>query len=291
MAIPAAEAIAANQPARELQAARRIVIKMGTNVLINREGKVAFGRLYSLAESIAGLRRQGREILLVVSGAVALGIDRIGLKERPRELARMQACAAIGQSRLMSIYGDAFTKLDQQIAQVLLTEDDFRDPVRFANLKATFSALLELGVIPVINENDTVSTVEIDRPESAGQQSKSRPKRIFGDNDKLSALVMAHVGADLLILLSDVDGVFDGDPGSSSAKFVHRISHIDARVRGLAHGANGRGRGGMLSKLEAAEIALNAGGCAIIANGAKPRVIERICAGEPAGTLFLSENS
>lgn len=291
MVIPAAEETAVKQPARELLAARRIVIKMGTNVLINREGKVAFGRLYNLAESIVNLRRQDRELLLVVSGAVALGAGRIGLKERPRELARLQACAAIGQSRLMSIYGDVFTKLDQQIAQVLLTEDDFRDPVRYSNLKATFSALLGLGVIPVINENDTVSTVEIDRPESATQPSKAHPKRIFGDNDKLSALVMAHVGADLLILLSDVDGVYDGEPGTAGARFLDRVSRIDDRIRGMARGANGRGRGGMLSKLEAAEIALNAGGCAIIANGAKPRIIERICAGESAGTFFLPEKA
>lgn len=292
MATPAATAeITANQPVPALQSARRIVIKMGTNVLLNREGKIAFGRLYNLAESIASLRRQQREILLVVSGAVALGVNRIGLKERPRDLARMQACAAIGQSRLMSIYADAFSKLDQQIAQVLLTEDDFRDPVRYANLKATFSALLELGVIPVINENDTVSTVEIERPETTERPLKARPKRIFGDNDKLSALVMAHVKAELLILLSDVDGVFDGEPGSSSAKFLDRISRIDDRIRGMARGPNGRGRGGMLSKLEAAEIALHAGGCAIIANGAKPRVIERICSGEPVGTFFQSENA
>ncbi len=274
-----------------LRSAKRIVIKMGTNVLINHDGKVAFGRLYNLVESIAALRRQQKEILLVVSGAVALGIDRIGLKERPHDLPRMQACAAIGQSRLMTIYGDAFTKLDQQIAQVLLTEDDFRDPERYANLRATFSALLELGVIPVINENDTVSTIEIDRPESDGMAGAPSQKRIFGDNDKLSALVMAHIGADLLILLSDIDGVFDGDPGKSDAKLLDRISRVDDRVRGLARGANGRGRGGMLSKLEAAEIAMAAGGCAIIANGSKPRIIERICSGEAAGTLFLGEET
>lgn len=289
MAILATEEMAARQPVRELQSAKRIVIKMGTNVLLNREGKVAFGRLYNLAESIVSLRHQQREILLVVSGAVALGVNRIGLKERPRDLASMQACAAIGQSRLMSIYADAFGKLDQQIAQVLLTEDDFRDPIRYANLKSTFSALLELGVIPVINENDTVSTVEIERPDSTERPVKNRPKRIFGDNDKLSALVMAHVKAELLILLSDVDGVFDGEPGSANAKFLDRIDHIDDHIRGMAHGAGSRGRGGMLSKLEAAEIALHAGGCAIIANGAKPRIVERICSGEPAGTFFQRE--
>jgi glutamate 5-kinase len=267
-----------------LAAAKRIVIKLGTNVLINSDGKVAFGLLYNFVESIANLRRQGKELLLVSSGAVALGAERLGLKERPKELSRIQACAAIGQSRLMSIYDDAFAKFDQQIAQVLLTEDDFRDPTRYANLRATFSALLELSVIPVINENDTVSTMELDRPSSAPLR-----KHLFGDNDKLSALVMTHIGAGLLILLSDVDGLYDGDPSLSESRLLKRVGEVTDQIRSFAQGGNGRGRGGMLSKLEAAGVALDSGGCAIIANGRAPHVIERICAGERVGTLFLAE--
>src|ERR1700738_763970 len=186
-------------PARSL----RIVVKVGSNVVVRPDGKVALGLLYGVVESIANLRQQGREILLVTSGAVALGVERIGLEARPKELAQVQACAAGGQSRLMSIYDDAFANLDLKIAQILLTEDDFRDETRYANLRATLAALLELGVIPIINENDTVSTMELERPAAGARQ-----ERIFGDNDKLSALVMAHVGADLLILLSDVDGLY-----------------------------------------------------------------------------------
>jgi glutamate 5-kinase len=269
-----------------LSTARRIVIKLGSNVVINSDGKVAFGLLYGVVESIAHLRRQGREVLLVTSGAVALGVERLGLEERPRELSRIQACAAVGQSRLMSIYDDAFAKLDQQIAQVLLTEDDFRDPARYSNLRATFSALLELGVIPIINENDTVSTMELERPSDS-----PRRERIFGDNDKLSALVMTHIGADLLILLSDVDGFYDGDPNSGESTLMERISGVTDRIRSFAQGGNGRGRGGMLSKLEAAKVAMDAGCCAVIANGRTPQVIERICAGEMIGTLFLSERT
>lgn len=266
-----------------LALAKRIVIKLGTNVLINGDGKVAFGLVYNVVESIAKLRREGKEILLVSSGAVALGAERLGLKQKPTELSKLQACAAIGQSRLMAIYDDVFAKFDLQIAQVLLTEDDFRDPARFANLRATFSALLELGVIPVINENDTVSTFELDRPSSSPQQI-----RIFGDNDKLSALVMTHIGADLLILLSDVDGLYSGDPTLPGSTLLESIEAITDEVRGFAQGGNHRGRGGMLSKLDAASIAMRSGRCAMIANGRTPRIVERICAGEKVGTLFYS---
>ncbi|MGZ4816435.1 MAG: glutamate 5-kinase, partial [Terriglobales bacterium] len=175
---------------------RRVVIKLGTNVIMRDDGRIALGRFYGIAESVAKLRHDGREVLLVSSGAVGLGMDRMGLKKRPTELAALQACAAIGQSRLMSIYDDAFEKLGCRIAQVLLTEDDFRDEERFANLRATLASLMDMGVIPIINENDTVSTVELDRPGDTPDR-----KRVFGDNDKLSGLVMTHVDADLLVLL------------------------------------------------------------------------------------------
>jgi glutamate 5-kinase len=269
--------------ASQLASANRIVIKLGSNVVINSEGEVAFGLLYNFVESIASLRGQGKEILLVTSGAIALGVERLGLKERPSELSTVQACAAVGQSRLMSIYDDVFSKVGHQIAQVLLTEDDFRDTTRYNNLRSTFSALLALGVIPVINENDTVSTLELDRPSGAPQQ-----KRIFGDNDKLSALVMTHIGAGLLILLSDVDGLYTGDPAMPQSELLEHVGEVTDRIRGFAQGGNGRGRGGMLSKLEAADVAMRAGGCAVIANGGSPNVIERICRGEQVGTLFFA---
>ncbi len=260
---------------------RRIVIKLGTNVIMRDDGRVALGRFYGIAESVARLRHDGREVLLVSSGAIAFGMDRLGLKKRPTELASLQACAAIGQSRLMSIYDDAFEKLGCRIAQVLLTEDDFRDEQRFANLRGTLTSLLEMGVIPIINENDTVSTVELDRP----GDTPSR-KRVFGDNDKLSGLVMTHIDADLLVLLSDIDGLYNGDPRSSGTTLIPEVHEIPDRIRGYAQGKNGRGRGGMATKLEAARIVTEAGQFAVIANGHIPHVVERVCAGELVGTWF-----
>ena len=182
----------------------------------------------------------------------------------------------------MAIYDDAFDKLGCRAAQVLLTEDDFRDPERYSNLRSTLASLLAMGVIPVINENDTVSTVELDHPtDPAGRE------RVFGDNDKLSALVMTHVEGNLLLLLSDVDGLYSGDPLGDAAELISQVPVIDEAVRNFAQGKNGRGRGGMASKLEAARIATEANGFAVIANGRLPSVIERVCGGEVLGTLFL----
>lgn len=263
---------------------RRIVVKLGTNVIMRADGKVALGLLCGLVEQIAALRAQGIEVLMVSSGAVGLGVERLGLTVRPTAVEQVQACAAIGQSRLMALYDDAFDRLDCRIAQVLLTEDDFRDPLRHANLRATLHALLTLGVIPIVNENDTVSTMELDRPANDMQQERS--ERIFGDNDKLSALLLKHIDADLLVLLSDVDGLYDRDPSQPGAAILPRVEAIDERILALAHGGNGRGRGGMISKLESARIVLDAGKQVVIANGRTPDVLERIVAGEALGTRF-----
>jgi glutamate 5-kinase len=279
---------------------RRIVVKLGTNVIIRPDGKVALGSLCSLVEQIAAVRSRGIDVLVVTSAAIALGVERLGWTERPKALEQMQACAAIGQSRLMALYDDAFDRLGCRIAQVLLTEDDFRDPLRHTNLRATLHSLLQLGVIPIVNENDTVSTMEIDRPltsprvndeqgEHVGASSNGTPSRLFGDNDKLSALLLTHIDADLLVLLSDVDGLYDRNPSESGAKVIPSVSTIDTRVLELAHGGNGRGRGGMLSKLESARIALEAGKEVVIANGRTPSVLERIVAGESVGTRFTAE--
>jgi len=264
--------------------ARRVVIKLGTNVVMRDDGRLALSRIYGIAESVARLREQGRDVLLVSSGAVGLGMERIGLAARPTELAQIQACAAIGQSRLMAIYDDAFDKLGFRTAQVLLTEDDFRDPIRYGNLRSTLVSLLAMGVIPVINENDTVSTAELDHPAETAERN-----RVFGDNDKLSALVMAHIDADLLLLLSDVDGLYTAEPSADEAQLISEVLQITQAIREFAQGKNGRGRGGMSSKLEAANIAVEAGGLAVIANGRMPHVIERVCAGEVVGTLFLPQ--
>ena len=264
----------------------RVVVKLGTNVIMRQDGRVALGLLCGLVESIAALRESGIEVLLVSSGAIGLGMERLGMTERPLELSMIQACAATGQSRLMSLYDEAFETMGCRIAQVLLTEDDFRDPVRYENLRATLRALLALGVIPIVNENDTVSTMELDRPASPADAAAT-DARLFGDNDKLSALLMRHIEADLLVLLSDIDGLYDRHPGELDAILIPEVSEITAGIRNYAHGGNGRGRGGMASKLEAARIVMEAGRTAIIANGRTPRLLEKICAGETVGTVFL----
>ncbi len=158
---------------------RRIVVKLGTNVIMRPDGKVALGLLCGLVEQVAALRSRGIDVLVVSSGAIGLGAERLGMIERPKALEQVQACAAIGQSRLMALYDDAFDRLGCRIAQVLLTEDDFRDPIRHANLRATLHSLLALGVIPIVNENDTVSTMELDRPltPSACQRRTRRARR------------------------------------------------------------------------------------------------------------------
>jgi glutamate 5-kinase len=259
----------------------RVVVKLGTNVIMREDGRVALGLLCGLVEQVAALRTQGIEVLMVSSGAVGLGMERLGLLERPTAVAQIQACAAIGQSRLMGLYDDAFDRLGCPIAQVLLTEDDFRDPVRHANLRATLDALLTMGVIPIVNENDTVSTMELDRPAESPQR-----ERLFGDNDKLSALLLKHIGADMLVLLSDVDGLYDRNPHDPQASIIESVDTIDEQLLALADGGNGRGRGGMISKLESARIVLRAGKQVVIANGRTPQVLERVLAGEAIGTRF-----
>ena len=266
---------------QEDQTLHRIVVKLGTNVIMRPDGKVALGLLCGLVEQIAELRAHGMEVLVVSSGAVGLGMERLGLAERPTVVAQIQACAAIGQSRLMSLYDDAFDRLGCPIAQVLLTEDDFRDATRHTNLRSALDALLTMGVIPIVNENDTVSTVELDRPVESRQR-----ERIFGDNDKLSALLLKHIGADVLILLSDVDGLYDRSPTEPGAAVLKKVDVIDEKILALADGSNGRGRGGMISKLESARIVLHAGKRVIIANGRTPHVLERIVSGEAIGTHF-----
>jgi glutamate 5-kinase len=277
-------------PRAQVAASARMVVKIGTNVLMRDDGGVSVGAFYGIAESLANIRRAGREVLLVSSGAVGLGMQRLELPSRPSELTLVQACAAVGQSRLMSMYDDAFDKLGFRVAQVLLTEDDFLDSRRHENLRATLTTLLQLGVIPVINENDTVSTAELDRPAGGpapGPALGPERVRIFGDNDKLSALVMTHIDADLLVLLSDVDGLYTDDPQAQGATLIPELDSLDERVRGYARGGNGRGRGGMETKLEAVRIANEAGRPAIIANGRTPGVLDSILAGKPVGTLFL----
>src|ERR1017187_2989431 len=267
---------------QRMAAARRIVVKAGTNVIMRDDGAVALGRLYGLIESVASLKKQGRHVLIVSSGAVGLGAQRLRLEKKPGSLTLKQACAAIGQSRLMSVYEDGFEKMGLLTAQVLLTEDDFTDRSRFQNLSATLEKLFELDAVPILNENDTVSTLELESKDGKGARG------LFGDNDRLSALVMSKVRADVLVILSDVDGLFTGNPAHDrAATLIPLVREITEEIARYADGGSGRGRGGMASKLDAARIATASVGVAVIANGRTPGVLDRLFAGEQIGTLFV----
>ncbi|MGE0709183.1 MAG: glutamate 5-kinase [Planctomycetota bacterium] len=270
-------------PRPELAAARRIVVKLGTRVLTHDDGQLALGRLFGLVEGLARLRRAGREVLVVSSGAVGLGKDALGLSEPPRELALRQACAAVGQTRLMGLYEQGFGRLGLTCAQVLLTQGDFAHRLRYLNLRTTLTRLLELGVVPVINENDAVSTEELAFVGAGGGSGRA----VFGDNDRLSALVAQKLGADLLVLLTDVEGLYARDPRlDPAAPLLSRVDDPDALAGVVAGAGSNAGRGGMSSKVEAASIAARAGCHAVIASGRGAGVVEAVAQGEERGTWF-----
>jgi glutamate 5-kinase len=278
--------IYSNERQRITSEASRIVIKLGTAVLMSDEGAgIASDRFREIVGSIAELKRSGREVLLVSSGAIGLGAERLGLHRRPQLVSLKQACAAVGQGRLMSLYSDAFDGFGISIAQLLLTEEDFSNRKRYLNLRSTITNLLDLGVLPIINENDTVSTAEIEDTEAA-----SYAKVNFGDNDKLSALVASKMEADLLVLLTDVAGLHTGNPiDSIDARLIPLVERITPEIEELAtdRKASRFGRGGMRTKLEAARIAAQSACAVIITSGKVPGVIDRIFAGEDLGTLFI----
>jgi glutamate 5-kinase len=271
---------------KRLRAARRAVIKLGTGIVTGADGQFNVEHLAPVARTIASLKKDGRQVVLVSSGAVGLGRGRLGLhRDRLNDLVVRQACAAVGQSLLMHEYEKLFQTHGVQLAQVLLTEGDFVDRSRYSNLRQTMEALLKLGVLPIVNENDTVSTAELDYLNiRAGE-------RIFSDNDRLAALVMSHIDADVLVLLTDVDGLMQLGPSGSrdAAALIPLVEEISAELKSLALGPSEGGRGGMLTKLDAAEIAMQAGGVAVIANGKKPDTLDHIFHGEPGGTVFLSK--
>jgi glutamate 5-kinase len=263
--------------------ARRVVVKLGSNLFFNDLGAIALGRIFSFIEDIAAARLAGRQLIVVSSGAIALGGDALKVKSAGASLAQKQALAAVGQSRLMNLYEQGFGKYGLTPAQVLLTEEDFSDRKRYLNLRHTLTTLLDMGVIPIINENDTVSTAELEVTDRS---------RTFGDNDKLSALVMSKLDAGLLILLSDVDGLFTDNPRENpAAEFIPEVHEITEEVEALAGKKSMRGRGGMATKLQAARIAMNSGGMAVIANGLKAGILKRVLNGEEAGTLFVGTGS
>ncbi len=260
--------------------AKRVVIKLGTNVLRNDDGEASLPRLYSYIEDISKLVKQGKEIILVTSGAVGLGRKKLGVKKSD-DIVLKQACAAIGQSKLMSIYEDGFDAYGVNTAQVLLIEDDFAQRKRYLNLRNTLNRLLELGAVPVINQNDTVSTLELETLYKDAQVC-------FSDNDKLSALVASELDADLLIILSDVNGLYDSNPKTNpDAKIIKEVPDVTDEILELASGVSDGGRGGMKTKLEAAKQVTRFGGKVLIANGKIPHVIGEIFKANDIGTMFL----
>ena len=253
-----------------------VVAKVGSRVLTRADGTIDGSRIAELAEQLAALVSGGRHVVLVSSGAVAAGLARLGLAERPRDLAQLQAVAAVGQSHLVEAYDGALRQRGRHAAQVLLTADDLNDRTRYLNVRNTIRALFQFGAIPILNENDTVSVDEL--------------QISFGDNDRLAAMVANLIHAPLLILLSDVDGLYDGDPADPAARRVPVVTRLDQSVMAMACDvATGVGKGGMASKLRVAHIATATGGSVIIANGRAPRVLDRIIAGEPLGTLILAQ--
>ncbi len=256
--------------------ARTIVVKVGTRVVTGDSGYLDDGRIARLAEQINELVSQGRRVVLVSSGAVGAGMSELGLDERPTDLARLQAVAAVGQAKLIEAYDRTFRQHGRHAAQVLLTAKDLDDRAGYLNVRNTLFSLMEFKAIPVINENDTVAVDEL--------------MTTFGDNDRLAALVTNMLGAELLVILSDVDGLYDGDPGSEATDVVRLVSEWNEEVRGFASTVwEGPGRGGMVSKLEAAEIVTTAGEQVIIASGHEENVLSRIIEGETLGTLFVSQ--
>lgn len=266
-----------------LRAARRVVVKVGTTTVTGAEGELCRERVEPIAHSIAKLMKEGRQVVLVSSGAVGLGRGWLGLhRSRLDDLVTKQACAAVGQSLLMDAYKSLFAKWDVKIAQVLLTEEDFSNWRRYSNVRQTMEKLIGFGVLPIVNENDTVSTAEL---ESVSQGTRTVA---FSDNDRLAALVMSGLEADALVLLTNVDGLLHRDSkDDASGNVIPLVAEITPELRALAAGPSHSGRGGMRTKLEASEIAMNCGGAAVIANGSRSETIDRIFAGENVGTAFL----
>ena len=270
-----------------LRGAKRVVVKLGTSTVTGPQGELSLERIEPIVQAIAALQTSRRQVVLVSSGAVGLGRGWLGLHtSRLKDMATKQACAAVGQSLLMETYKRLFGAHDVKIAQVLLTEEDFSNWQRYSNLRRTMEKLIGFGVVPIVNENDTVSTAEL---EIVGDSPRSVA---FSDNDRLAALVMSGLEADALILLTNVDGLLTSSKSkrtdlTSGPQVIPQISKVTPELKAIASGPSESGRGGMVTKLEAAEIAMNCGGVAVIANGSRAAALPRIFAGEPEGTVFL----
>lgn len=262
---------------------QRIVVKVGTSTLTHDSGAVNLNRMEKLVRVLADLNGMGHQVILVSSGAIAVGTARLGLPERPKELRMKQAAAAVGQCRIMHVYDKLFAEYNRTVSQILLTGDDVDDPVRSAHLSSTFEALLDMHVIPVVNENDSVSSAEIE----------TGKHKVLGDNDTLSAIVARLCHADLLILISDIDGLYDADPHTHpEAKLIPQVEKLTPEILEMAGGAGTwRGTGGMATKLSAARVAMDAGCDMVITNGQRTEDIYDIVEGRSIGTRFLAKRT
>ena len=267
----------------KLREKKRIIIKVGSSTLTHEEtGDLNLSKIERLVRVISDLKGEGKEVILVSSGAIAAGRQALGHRKRPESLAQKQAFAAVGQARLMMVYQRIFSEYNQTAAQVLLTKHTMINDSSRYNAQNTFEELLKLGAVPVVNENDTVSTSEIPFVDT------------FCDNDRLSAVVAALVGADLLILLSDIDGLYSDDPRMNpDARFIPLVKEIDSKLLAMGKSTSGSdvGTGGMSAKLGAARIATDSGADMIIANGQDVSVIQQITDGQEKGTLFLAHQN
>lgn len=254
----------------------RIVVKVGTSTLAHPTGRLNIQRVEELVKVLSDLKNAGHEMVLVSSGAIGMGVGKLMLKERPKDMETKQAAAAVGQCELMYTYDKLFTEYNHTVAQILLTGDDIEHIDRRKNFENTMMRLLELGVLPIINENDSISTEEIE----------------IGDNDRLGAIVARSVRADLLILLTDIDGLYTADPHKDpNGKLIPFVEELTSEIMQLAGGTGTKqGTGGMMTKLLAAKIATEANVEMIIANGKKPNILYRIVDGEQVGTKFICQN-
>lgn len=260
---------------------KRIVVKVGTSTLTHDTGKLNLKTMDHLVRTLSDLQAAGNEIILVTSGAIGVGTAYMGFKEKPSDLSEKQALAAIGQCRIMHIYDKMFNEYNRSVAQILLTDDDVDCPERSKSLYNTFESLLKMNVIPIVNENDSVSSAQIE----------SGCHKILGDNDTLSAIVAKLCKADLLILLSDIDGLFDADPHvNEDARLIHEINEVTPEIEELAGGAGTwRGTGGMATKISAAKISMNADIKMVITNGSHIENLYGIVDGQDIGTKFISK--
>ena len=253
----------------------RIVIKIGTSTLTHATGHLNIRRVEQLCKVISDIKNSGHQVILVSSGAIGMGVGKLGLRQRPRDIPTKQAAAAVGQCELMYTYDKLFSDYHHTVAQLLITGEDVASQKRHVNFRNTLNRLLELDALPILNENDTVATEEI----------------VIGDNDTLAAIVAESVGAQLLILLSDIDGLYTADPRKDpQARLISRVTRLDDGIRALA-GVSGssQGTGGMITKLQAAEICMHCGCDMVIANGSEPNKLYEILDGGAVGTRFLAE--